>query len=222
MVGFERLYKDGLLGVVHGCGYDHPSLSHFSSMGFWHTGVPNGGESLGWLGRLADDTYDPHTHNMIVNIGQLAVARGAERPALAARLRRSGAFPPRGRRRREARARGDEPAEGERQRDARVSRVDRAERNRELGLRAAGVRRLPHAGGLRRRRRARRQSPARRVAHRGRHADAALLRHLPGQLVRHPRAAGGSPQPAADVHRRRGPRVHRRHEADRQAPTRWR
>ena len=44
MVGFERLYKDGLMAVVHGCGYDHPSLSHFSSMGFWHTGVPNGGE----------------------------------------------------------------------------------------------------------------------------------------------------------------------------------
>ena len=54
MVGFERLYKDGRMGIVHGCGYDNPSLSHFSSMGFWHTGVPNGGESLGWLGRLAD------------------------------------------------------------------------------------------------------------------------------------------------------------------------
>ncbi len=38
MVGFERLYKDGMLAVVQGCGYDHPSLSHFSSMGFWHTG----------------------------------------------------------------------------------------------------------------------------------------------------------------------------------------
>src|SRR5499426_1050451 len=69
MVGFERLYKDGMLAVVHGCGYDHPSLSHFSSMGFWHTGVPNGGETLGWLGRLADRTYDAHTRNMIVNLG---------------------------------------------------------------------------------------------------------------------------------------------------------
>ena len=47
MVGFERLYKDGLLAVVQGCGYDHPSLSHFSSMGFWHTGAPNSGEPLG-------------------------------------------------------------------------------------------------------------------------------------------------------------------------------
>ena len=69
MVGFERLYKDGHLAVVHGCGYDHPSLSHFSSMDFWHTGAPNSGEPLGWLGRLADATYDPSTRNMIVNIG---------------------------------------------------------------------------------------------------------------------------------------------------------
>jgi uncharacterized protein (DUF1501 family) len=40
MVGFERLYKDGRMAIVHGCGYDHPSLSHFSSMSYWHTGVP--------------------------------------------------------------------------------------------------------------------------------------------------------------------------------------
>src|SRR6478736_2057394 len=69
MVGFERLYKEGLLATVHGCGYDHPSLSHFSSMGFWHTGVPNGGEPLGWLGRLADDRYDASQRNVIVDIG---------------------------------------------------------------------------------------------------------------------------------------------------------
>jgi uncharacterized protein (DUF1501 family) len=69
MVGFERLYKDGRLAVVHGCGYDHPSLSHFSSMGFWHTGVPNGGEPLGWLGRLADATYPAAAKNVLVNLG---------------------------------------------------------------------------------------------------------------------------------------------------------
>jgi uncharacterized protein (DUF1501 family) len=69
MVGFERLYKDGLLAVVHGCGYAHPSLSHFSSMGYWHTAVPNGGETLGWLGRLADETYDASTRNLIVDLG---------------------------------------------------------------------------------------------------------------------------------------------------------
>jgi len=97
MVGFERLYKDGMLGVVHGCGYDHPSLSHFSSMGFWHTGVPNGGESLGWLGRLADQTYDANTHNMIVDVGnaQSLAVRSAHHSPLVfedpARFKRDGA-----------------------------------------------------------------------------------------------------------------------------------
>ena len=69
MVGFERLYKDGRMAVVHGCGYDHPSLSHFSSMSYWHTGVPNAGEPLGWLGRVADDHLDPKSRNLIVNVG---------------------------------------------------------------------------------------------------------------------------------------------------------
>lgn len=96
MVGFERLYKDGLLAVVHGCGYEHPSLSHFSSMGFWHTGVPNGGESLGWLGRVADEGYPATTRNVIVNIGNtqsLAVRSGKHSPLVfddPARFRREG------------------------------------------------------------------------------------------------------------------------------------
>jgi uncharacterized protein (DUF1501 family) len=96
MVGFERLYKDGLLAVVHGCGYDHPSLSHFSSMGFWHTGVPNGGEPNGWLGRIADDHLDPSTRNLIVNVGSsqsLAVRSARHSPLVfddPARFRRDG------------------------------------------------------------------------------------------------------------------------------------
>jgi uncharacterized protein (DUF1501 family) len=69
LVGFERLYKDGLMAVVEGCGYPNPSLSHFSSMGFWHTGVPNTGEPLGWVGRFAD-AYDlERKPNEIINIG---------------------------------------------------------------------------------------------------------------------------------------------------------
>jgi uncharacterized protein (DUF1501 family) len=96
MIGFERLYKDGLMAVVHGCGYDHPSLSHFSSMGFWHTGVPNGGESLGWLGRLADVGLDPAAHNAIVNVGNsqsLAVRSSRHSPLVfddPGRFRREG------------------------------------------------------------------------------------------------------------------------------------
>ena len=54
MVGFERLYKDGKLAIVHGCGYDNPSFSHFTSMAYWHTAAPNSGDEYGWVGRLAD------------------------------------------------------------------------------------------------------------------------------------------------------------------------
>lgn len=83
LVGFERLYKDGLMAVVEGCGYPNPSLSHFSSMGYWHTGAPNTGESLGWVGRFAD-AYDPERKpNEIINIGSsqsLAVRSRAHSP----------------------------------------------------------------------------------------------------------------------------------------------
>ncbi len=90
------------MAVVHGCGYDHPSLSHFSSMGFWHTGVPNGGEPLGWLGRLADASYDRGGEQLDRQPGELAVAGGAQPPAFAAGVRRSRALPARRHRRREA------------------------------------------------------------------------------------------------------------------------
>ncbi len=69
LVGFERLYKDGSLAIVEGCGYPNPSFSHFSSMGFWHTGVPNGGEKLGWVGRFADAASPKDARNPIINIG---------------------------------------------------------------------------------------------------------------------------------------------------------
>jgi uncharacterized protein (DUF1501 family) len=68
MAGFERLYKDGHLAVVHGVGYDQPSFSHFSSMAYWQTAAPNRGELYGWVGRMAD-AMDPEGHaNYIVNI----------------------------------------------------------------------------------------------------------------------------------------------------------
>ncbi|NDV00077.1 DUF1501 domain-containing protein [Pseudoroseicyclus tamaricis] len=69
MSGFERLWKDGQMAIVHGVGYDQPSFSHFSSMAFWQTGAPNSGEANGWLGRMAD-AIDPlgHRSNFLVNI----------------------------------------------------------------------------------------------------------------------------------------------------------
>lgn len=69
MTGFERLYKDGKMGIVHGVGYDQPSFSHFSSMAYWQTGAPNSGEAHGWLGRMAD-AIDPlgHNPNFLINV----------------------------------------------------------------------------------------------------------------------------------------------------------
>ncbi len=68
MRGFERLYKDGKLAVIHGCGYDNPSYSHFTSMAYWHTAAPNRGEEYGWMGRAADAILPPQANNGIVNI----------------------------------------------------------------------------------------------------------------------------------------------------------
>jgi uncharacterized protein (DUF1501 family) len=70
MAGFEGLYKDGRMAVVHGCGYAQPSFSHFTSMAYWHTGAPNSGEETGWVGRLADAIDTQATPNFIVNIDE--------------------------------------------------------------------------------------------------------------------------------------------------------
>jgi uncharacterized protein (DUF1501 family) len=80
MAGFERLYKDGKLGIIHGCGYENPSFSHFTSMAYWHTAAPNSGEEYGWVGRLADNMAPQAPSNYIVNIGA--------RQSLAVRSRR--------------------------------------------------------------------------------------------------------------------------------------
>jgi len=70
MSGFEKLFKDGRMAIVHGCGYAQPSYSHFTSMAYWHTGVPNGGEPYGWLGRVADAIDPQLTPNFLVNIDE--------------------------------------------------------------------------------------------------------------------------------------------------------
>ncbi|NKB34326.1 MAG: DUF1501 domain-containing protein [Pseudomonadales bacterium] len=80
MAGFESLYKDGKMAIVHGCGYDNPSFSHFTSMAYWHTAAPNSGEEYGWVGRLADDMEPSAPSNYVVNV--------ASRQSLAVRSER--------------------------------------------------------------------------------------------------------------------------------------
>jgi len=68
MAGFEKLYKSGKLAIVHGCGYENPSFSHFTSMAYWHTAAPNSGEPYGWVGRLADAMAPGAPPNFLVDI----------------------------------------------------------------------------------------------------------------------------------------------------------
>jgi len=69
MAGFESLYKDGKMAIVHGCGYENPSYSHFTSMAYWHTAAPNSGDEYGWVGKLADSIAPSAPPNYLVNIG---------------------------------------------------------------------------------------------------------------------------------------------------------
>jgi len=68
VVGFERLWKNGELAIVHGCGYENPSFSHFTSMAYWHTAAPNSGNDYGWFGRLADSMSPEPKPNYLINI----------------------------------------------------------------------------------------------------------------------------------------------------------
>jgi uncharacterized protein (DUF1501 family) len=69
--GLKHLYDDGKVAIVHGVGYDQPSFSHFTSMSFWHTAAPNGGNEYGWVGRTAA-SLDPQgaRDNLIVNVAE--------------------------------------------------------------------------------------------------------------------------------------------------------
>ena len=85
LLGFERLFKDGRMAVVHGCSYPNPNRSHFVSMGYWHTGVPNGSDSRGWLGRFADARSPVPQESLLINIGKaqsMAVKSGIHGPVV--------------------------------------------------------------------------------------------------------------------------------------------
>ena len=69
MAAFERLYKDGQMGIVHGVGMTSRVFPTFVHGFFWQTGAPNSGELFnGWA--AWPDAIDPlgHTNNFLVNI----------------------------------------------------------------------------------------------------------------------------------------------------------
>jgi uncharacterized protein (DUF1501 family) len=78
--GLARLWADGRLAVVQGCGYPRSSRSHFTAMEHWHTGVPDRVETLGWIGRMADARFAAGGDAVLVDTGR--------RPSPALRARR--------------------------------------------------------------------------------------------------------------------------------------
>jgi len=54
MGAFKKMFEDGKLAIVNGCGYPQPSRSHFRSMEIWQTANPMESEPCGWLGHYLD------------------------------------------------------------------------------------------------------------------------------------------------------------------------
>ena len=81
--GIQKLWQDNNLALVHGCGYDDPTFSHFNAMAYWHTGAPHQGNEYGWLGRVADQMVGQRRDDMLINIGSsqsLAVKSAVHTP----------------------------------------------------------------------------------------------------------------------------------------------
>jgi uncharacterized protein (DUF1501 family) len=69
LLGLHRLFMDGKIATIHGCGYENSTQSHFKSMEFWHTGRPWQREFFGWAGRTADAMQPEPVDSIIVNLG---------------------------------------------------------------------------------------------------------------------------------------------------------
>lgn len=74
--GFEDIWGDGNLGIIHGVGYPDPTLSHFRSTDIWATG--SGADdylNTGWIGRTMGETHpnyalNPPDYPLVVQLGK--------------------------------------------------------------------------------------------------------------------------------------------------------
>ena len=67
--GLSRLYEEGRVAIINGCGYPNPSFSHFTSLDYWHSASPNAPRQEGWVGLAADAVRATPQDNFIVNVG---------------------------------------------------------------------------------------------------------------------------------------------------------
>ena len=64
----KKLWDDGLVAVIHGCGYPNPDRSDFTSMEYWHTATPHQAQTTGWVRPLRRHDMAASPANTIVNI----------------------------------------------------------------------------------------------------------------------------------------------------------
>ena len=65
MEGFARLFAEGQLAVVQGVGFAKSDRNHPGAMHMWHTAEPQSpGPQTGWLGRAADQLWNPDAANL--------------------------------------------------------------------------------------------------------------------------------------------------------------
>jgi len=69
LAGFDRLWREGRMAIVEGCGHAGVTRSHFDAMGMWHRAAATGAEPLGWIGRLADDAWSEAGPASLVSVG---------------------------------------------------------------------------------------------------------------------------------------------------------
>jgi uncharacterized protein (DUF1501 family) len=89
MTAFKKMFDDGKLAIINGCGYPEPSRSHFRSMEIWQTANPAESVPVGWLGHYLDHAIrGTATDNFMraINIGselpQALVAEGPPMPSI--------------------------------------------------------------------------------------------------------------------------------------------
>jgi uncharacterized protein (DUF1501 family) len=80
MTAFKRMWDEGKLAIVNGCGYPNPNRSHFESMGIWHAAATDGGDGSGWIGHYLDHLVRGTQNKDIANNPLLAVNIGREMP----------------------------------------------------------------------------------------------------------------------------------------------
>lgn len=61
--GFEKMWGNGQMKVVHGVGYEDATLSHFNGSDVWATANGDASETTGWLGRYFEDQFPDYLLN---------------------------------------------------------------------------------------------------------------------------------------------------------------